>query len=349
MTTSGTYNFQATPGDQILKEVFDRCGNTSESVSSNQVVSLLNSANYMFSDWINRGTNLSTINTGMVTIVPGQANYSLPAGTADIVGDGMTAALIIRQLNGTASSSTGVAPNAFDGNPLTACTQTAPNGFIAYDYGASAGWSIWYVGITSNVDATYTLEVDYSFDNAGWYAANKPKAQTYIKGQTQWIVLSTPPMARSWRIIETAGATLNIQELYFDTPSRSIQMNRQSKDWYLSVPNKQVIGVPSTFVVTRNRNPYFTVYLTPNNTYNAFVFNVQSYYQDFNTLIEEADVPQRFMDALVSGLAARLAQKYYPEKYQMLSQIAQETYQNAARADVDSAPIVMGSTNSMFY
>ena len=349
MPTSGTYTFQATPGDLILKEVFERCGSTGESVSGMQVQSLINSANYMCADWINRGTNLSTINPGMVTIVPGQATYLLPSGTSDIVGYEMSVALVLRQLNGAASSSSGVAQNAFDGNPATACTQNAPNGYIAYDYGVGNGWSIFYVGIASNITTAYTLEVDYSFDNVEWFPANSPRKLSYVKGQTQWIVLLTPPNARAWRIIETGDATLNIQELYFDTPVRSLQMNRQSRDWYLSVPNKSIIGVPSAFYVTRSRKPYFTAYLTPNNTYNAFIFNVQSYYEDFNTLIQEADIPQRFMDAFVSGLAARLSLKFYQDKYPILSQIADQTYQSAARADVDSAPITIGATSSMFF
>jgi len=349
MTTSGTYTFQSTPGDLILREAFERCGTTGEVVSGLQVQSLINSANYMCSDWINRGTNLSTINPGMVSIVPGQAMYLLPAGTVDIVGYEMSRATIIRQLNGLATSSSGTAQNAFDGNPNTSCTQNAPNGYIAYDYGVGNGWAIWYVGITSNQTLDYTLEVDCSFDNIGWVAVNKPKKQTYVKGQTNWIVIRVPPYARSWRIIETAGATLDIQELYFDTPSISVQMNRQSRDWYLSVPNKSTIGVPSSFIVTRTRTPYFTVYLTPNSTNNAFIFNVQSYYEDFNTLVQEADIPQRFMDAFVSGLSARLAQKFYQDKYPALSQVANETYQAAARADVDSAPIVIGATSSLLY
>lgn len=346
MATSLSYTFQDTPGDNILREAFERAGVTAQIVTGEQVQSTIASLNYMLADWINRGANISTMDQEMVTIVPGQPTYSLPEGISDILATQMIATTLTRPLDGTPfSSAGGVAENAFDDDLNTSCTQTAADGYISYDFGADVAYPITYIGVLSETAQTYTLAIEYSFDNATWNQIYTPRPLSYTAGITRWIVPKSPVKARYWRIRETGGATLDITELYFSVPDRSINMSRFSRDWYLSVPNKLQTGVPSAFWVDRSRNPNFTVWLAPDDTYDAFVFNVQRYYPDMTELLENVDVPQRFMEAMVSGLAARISQKYFPDRFQLLQSLATEAYQHAARSDVDVAPMKINVFN----
>jgi hypothetical protein len=54
---------------------------------------------------------------------------------------------------------------------------------------------------------------------------------------------------------------------------------------------------------------------------------------------QTANVPGRWLDALVAGLAAKLAMKYKPERYGDLKQMADLAYNIAAREDRERVPL----------
>ena len=119
------------------------------------------------------------------------------------------------------STAGGSAGNCFDPNQTAGCTQTAPNGSIGYDYGIHTTNSILYVGITPLATATYTLTVQYSFDMVNWTNVYIAPSQSYPAYQTTWFVVEQSLNARAWRITETGGATLAIQQIYFSQPSNA--------------------------------------------------------------------------------------------------------------------------------
>lgn len=338
MTTSGTYTFGDTPVDDIILDAFERCGILGPIVTGEQVKAAQRSLNLMFSEWVNRGLRLWTIQQGMITISPGQPFYQLPQACIDVLE--LTRAVTTRQLNGTPfSSAGGTAEFAFDDNAATACTQTAPNGYISYDYGVDTVKCITYVGIQSNTTTDYTLEIEYSYDNVNWITAFSPGIQNYYKGQKVWWVLQAPVNARAWRIRETGGATLSIQELYFDVPNYSTLMSRISRSDYAAIPNKLQRSAPSSYYVDRTVIPTLTIWPTPDSSYRYLIFNYMRQIQDVSELVQTINAPQRFLDAVAAGLAARLALKFAPDRYDTLAAIAQEAYLSASYEDRERVPM----------
>lgn len=339
MSTSNTYNFQNTPTDDILKEAFQRCGMGAEGISMIQAQSGKSSLNYMFADWVNRGLNLFAVDLQAFSIIPAQSTYILPVGTVDLL-EG-TAAIFNRQLNGTPySSAGGDAANAFDGNPNTACTQTTPDGYISYDYGVGVAYNIQYIGVTSFVTTTYSLVIEYSYDNDSWYECYNVGEMNYTAGQTNWFVPQAPQEAEFWRIRETGGATLNINEIYFDTHVTSRILTRISREDYLSIPNKYLDqATPSSYLVYRTNTPTLILWPNPDMSYPMFVYTRKRYIQDVSALIQNVDSPQRFLEAVAAGLAARLSLKYFPERYDLLNQEADRAYTRAAQEDVERVPM----------
>ncbi len=347
MATSGTYNFANITAQSLIKEAFERCGIIQPALSALQQDSGRTSLNYLFVDWVSKNLQLWAIEKCMMPIYGGQSQYNLPDATVNIAE--LTAAYTTRQVSPGGvpyTSAGGNAAYAFDGNPLTACIQTAPNGFISYDYGLGNDISIFYVGIQSNVTTTYTLQIDYSYgvgsSSSGWINALTTPPTIYQAGLIQYWVPPTPVNAQSWRIIETGGNTLNIQEIYFNTPNNSILMQPMSRAEYIAIPNKSQTGTPAMFYLDRTNPPTLNLWPTPvnlTNSFNSLIYNRKRQLQDVGNLYNQLDAPQWVFEAIAANLAARLAVKWAPDRYAMLAALALEAYNAMELEDTEPVPV----------
>ena len=80
MATSGvaTFNLEF---DDVISEAYERCG--LEERDGYDMRTARRSLNLMFAEWANRGLNLWTIEQRQVTMVAGQAEYTLPDDTVN--------------------------------------------------------------------------------------------------------------------------------------------------------------------------------------------------------------------------------------------------------------------------
>lgn len=226
-STSGTYNFQSVQIELLIREAFERIGILGEFTEYQKIDSAKRSIDLLLLDWMNKSVNLWTLQGEYLSLNTGQGQYTLSNTVSDIIQVNLRTST--RQLNGAASSnirqlggllassasSSGVAANAFDGDPLTACTQNAINGNISYDYGAGNTESLNLVAIISETLQNYTLSIQTSADNINWNDLQLIPIQAYGASVILQFIINVPIAARSYRILETGGATLNIQELYF--------------------------------------------------------------------------------------------------------------------------------------
>ena len=342
---SGLYTFQNTNMDQIIADAFERIGVLTDLVTAQSVLTATRSLNFILSQWINKGFNQWTLTQSILNLVPGQSAYVLPIPTSDILE--ATIRTSVRQLGGTPfSSAGGVAANAFDSNPATACTQVAPNGFISYDYGAGNQVAVLMVGVTSFATLTYTLVFEWSNDNINWFLAQTTTATQYIVGLNQWIAMVTPVPARYFRVRETGGATLNINELYFNNTILDIPITRISSFEYVSMPQKYQQARPTSYWVDRQINPVVYLWPCPSFMYNAMYYTRVRMLQDVGMLLNTGELPSRFFEPLTAGLAVELAEKpiagkpeLSPEKIARLIQRYDEAFSAAAREDSEKTPL----------
>jgi hypothetical protein len=82
MTTSGTSSFNLDL-TEIVEEAFERVG--SEMRTGYDLRTARRSMNLMFADWANRGLNMFTYEQGSIPLVAGQATYTLPTDTVDLL------------------------------------------------------------------------------------------------------------------------------------------------------------------------------------------------------------------------------------------------------------------------
>jgi len=82
MATSGTTTFNLDLVE-LVEEAFERCG--AELRTGYDLKTARRSLNLLFADWANRGINMWTFEQGSITMIPGQATYTLPADTVDLL------------------------------------------------------------------------------------------------------------------------------------------------------------------------------------------------------------------------------------------------------------------------
>lgn len=341
--TSNSYLFGSnTDLDDLLRESYERIGIIGNEQTPLNIQSALMSANLELSLWPGRGLNLWLVQQMMFSIYVGQPTYSLPLNTVRVLEVVATQPNRLNKGGTPGTSADGTAENCFDPKNTDGCIQTSENGNISYDYGFGKSYSILYVGITPLNNSLYTLSVDYSFDNVNWTEnVYEAPAQTYPANQITWFVIQQSLNARSWRIRETGGEILKIQQIYFAQPttygSGDRLLSNLSRSEYISIPTKLTQGFPSGYYFNQIIPPTISLWPVPpvNNTQTNILYTNYSYAQDITQMFQTAQIPQRFYDALVAGITARLAMKFAPDKLQMMEAKANETYQIASNTDYE--------------
>jgi hypothetical protein len=143
------------------------------------------------------------------------------------------------------------------------------------------------------------------------------------------------------------------------TTQVDINISRISGSTYSTIPNKLSRGRPIQVYVNRQSGettptgvqyPTITVWpVPPDNTY-TFVYWRLRRIQDSGTGVNTADIPFRFIPALVSGLAYQIAMKK-PEatpRAEMLRAEYERQWQLASEEDREKAPVRFVPRN-MFY
>lgn len=337
MSTSLQYNFPYIDADLLIRDAFERCGILNYLEDGLKYASARRSLNFLLQHWPNKGFNLFTFELGIIPIVPLQNVYELPLNTSKILQCKLANAN--RILGGTPSSSAGGNASApFTATITGSCQQTSANGNISYLY--PQGQPILCVGVLSAATETYQLAIECSYltspTEADWITILQTPAITYYFGQAQWFYLPFTRTAVNWRIRETSGSTLNISQIYFDIPYISLPMKSVGNDLYFQFPSNSQVGVSTTYWTNRSRIPTLNVWPIPNSSYQFFFYSRVRYIQDSGDFFNSIDVSARFIEAATAGLAAKLAQKFAPDKFESLKQEAEYVYNEAGKEDTEN-------------
>jgi hypothetical protein len=346
--TSGSYSFNSIKGELIIRKAYELIGMPLSMVTAEQYNSALNIINFILSDWTNSNVNLWTLKLNPVFLTPGQASYPLPSNITKIFQVFLRGN--VRQLNGTPQSNTGdtydgngggIAAYAFDGNPATRCIQNAQNGNISYDYGEGVIKQISIIGIQSYVsNHPYSLVLEASQDTINWFTVfTPPPLYPYQAHVISWFYISDPIYARAYRIRETGGYTLDIEELYFNSISQDTTMSEVSRYEYLTYPNKSQIGRPTIYYVDYQRTPSLYIWQTAAPMYNLIMYSGQSSIETLENYTQGIDIPAYFYTPLIYGLASMLAAQYAPEKEEGLKMRYQETLSPAVINNTTEVPL----------
>ena len=117
-------------------------------------------------------------------------------------------------------------------------------------------------------------------------------------------------------------------------------LTKINRSAYQALSNKTDTGVPTQYYVQRLIDRVtITLYLTPGTDEAGKKLNY--YYvkriQDAGAYTNDADVPFRFVPCMIAGLSYYLAQKYAPDRIQVLKMLYEDELQRALNEDGSSS------------
>lgn len=351
--SSNTYLFGTnTEIDDLIKESFERIGIIGNEFTGLQIQSAILSANLELTSWTGKIPLSFMRKKGMFPVYPGQSTYDLPENISSIVDVvAIQPQILTNGSLGTAFSNgtvlSGSPQDAFTtGNTVQVKIEVDGNncdiGYAFADY-----TQVSYVGVqTYNPESYYELEFQYSTNSSSgpWNTlliSDKP--YTYFNNnELYWFVFQNPVSAKYWRVLNTSNNNLSIQNVYFAQPTNTGTGDRWltalSYTEWMQISTKMSNGTPSSYFFNAQITPSITLWPIPsqqsnNSNYKAILYTGYQYVQDVNVLFDTFDVPQRFYDALVAGIAYRLAVKFAPDRIPIMKADYQDAFNAACRTD----------------
>lgn len=368
MPTSLTYDFADITADRVIVDAFAQIGRSSALISGWQYKMARESLNFVLSSWLSKkGLNLFTVEQDMIQIIPGQYTYALPKNTSKI----LECVLAKANLVNISGQVPGCSAN---GDPETVFTNATPRVVCDASTGIDPGampyisinypipQPIQYVGISvpsinpflnpPNPTPLGPLRLKLDIQSSTLTSvpiADAPSSETWItnlsipeqeyySNQTYWFSLPFTQSANNWRIIETGGNPLYIQQIQMDIPFQSQKMSRIGRDSYVYNPVNNTQGVSTSYYMNRNRQPTLNLWQTPStsNGWQFFLYNRVRSIQDVGDYTNSLDMTPRFLNAATTGLAAELSRRFAPDSYDSLQTRADEMFSQAAKEDTEN-------------
>jgi len=162
------------------------------------------------------------------------------------------------------------------------------------------------------------------------------------RGINYWTVTSnTLTLVSGTSSYALPAGTIDILDAVIrDTSSNTDQMiNRITLQEYAQLPNKTSSGKPSQFMIDRQYTPVIYFWSVPNTSTYSMVYWAMNQQDDVNSSNQDADIPYRWSDTICAGLAAKLAIKYAPEKFQLLNEMYERSFSFSASSDNDGVSL----------
>lgn len=109
-----------------------------------------------------------------------------------------------------------------------------------------------------------------------------------------------------------------------------------SRDDYASQPNKLLQGKPTVFWFNKQITPQITFWMTPDDVYSIHYWRMRQLQDVSLGSAQTPDLPDRFFDAFIAELAARLAVHYAPALEDKRRMQADMAWTKAAGEDVEN-------------
>jgi hypothetical protein len=321
VAVSGTVSTTVFNTRKVIDHAYRRCRIPPEGISSEQISFALDTLYLVLSALANRGLQLWCIERFLMPLYQAQGLMTLPNGVVDILNTNLRT---IEAVNTTSINTT---------------TSTI------YQSLFSTETQVTTVGIEwSGASTAYALET--SADGATWLTVATEDNPNASANEVTWVDIQGSLAAFYFRVRATTGTLNQTQVVLANTPNE-IPMARLNRDDYVNLPNKAFEGRPLQFWVDRLlNNPVLYLWPVPSAQFVTaqVVVWVKRYIMDVGTMTQEIEVPQRWYDAIVYVLAARLAEEtptVDPQMIAILDQKAQRALLEAENEERDNSPIYL--------
>ena len=326
MAYSGTVSQTTFDTRRVIENATRRCKLPAQSLTSEHV-SIANDVLYLLlSDLANQGVPLWCVQETLYPLYEGVPIIVTEKGTVDILNTNLRS---LQQVTGT-NVDTSTAR-------VTQFTSTTP---------------VTTVGILWSAPAV-PVEFARSNDGVTWtiIQAEVPQASA---GEWTWYDLSSVVATTYFRVRATSG-TLGFSQVYLGNTPTEIPLARLNRDDYTNLPNKQFqSNRPLQYWLDRQSlSPVMNLWPVPNIAATVMQVVVWSHrhIMDVGTMTQELEVPQRWYEAIVSMLAAKLAMEYVEvdaSLIPMLDQKAQQALYIAQAEERDNSPMMIAPNIAVY-
>jgi hypothetical protein len=131
-----------------------------------------------------------------------------------------------------------------------------------------------------------------------------------------------------------------VDATYFPNKTDRI-LTSVDRDTYASFPNKLSVGQPTVYWFNQQVGPSITLWQVPDGhqRYILHYYRARELQDAVMGGGVQPDVPKHFLEAYVAALAFKLAEMYAPARADVLLKRASDTFQRAARRDIEDAPL----------
>jgi hypothetical protein len=311
---------------RVIENAARRCKLTAQSLTPEHVDIANDQLFMLLSDLSNRGIQLWCIEKQIYPLYNGLGDLVLDTGTVDVLNSNLR----------TLQQVTGI-------NTTTSTTRTV--NFTTDTFVTTVGilWSA----------AAVPVALERSDDNVTWTTI-QTETPTASAGQWTWFDLESSVATVYFRVRATTG-TLGFSQIYLANTPTEIPLARINRDDYTNLPNKTFqSNRPLQFWFDRQvQQPVMHLWPVPNEEaeVNQIVLWRQRYIMDVGTMTQEIEVPQRWYEAIVAMLAARLALEYIevdPSMISMLDAKAKESLYFAQQEERDNSPMMILPNIAMY-
>ena len=171
-----------------------------------------------------------------------------------------------------------------------------------------------------------------------------------------WSVdLQALPLVQGTATYSLPAETVMVTDAYIRTGTGTSTTDRMifpiSRTEYAAITNKATQATPNQFWFDRLISPTITFYQTPdgNGPYVCYYYRVRLLQDALITNGFNIEVPTLWLDALVAGLAHRLARVYAPQLEQIRKADADEAWLLAAGQDVENVSLMIVPGTSGYF
>jgi hypothetical protein len=327
VAVSGTVSQTIFNTRKVIDHAFRKCRLPPETVGGEQMTVAQESLYLILSSLANRGIQLWCIDKLILPLYENEAAVPVGNGIVDLLNT-----------------------NYRTIQYLTPTSETVAADRVTFNLGTSE--IVTTVGILwSGASAAFNLQV--STDNVSWTTVKSVSDPGQIAGEWTWVDIDGSVATQYFRVVAPGGTLSQTDVLVGNTPNE-IMMARLNRDSYSNLPNKTFTGKPLQFWLDRTLNePVMYVWPVPDSAQSLgqVVTYAKRYIMDVGTLTQEIDVPQRWYEAIVYLLAARLAEELpqvEPGYVQVLDQKALRALSEAEMEERDNSPIYFTPNISIY-
>lgn len=281
MSTSGTVALTNLDTVKIIEHAFRRCKVPTAKQTAEAVMIAKENLYLLLTALSNRGLNLWCVETQYVGLTDDKATYVAPAGTVDILN------VIYTQ------------PTRTEGTDTTAATSVATE--------LDASTQIYRIGIKcSAITASDTLTLAQSANGSSWTTISTHTKTDWATSTWYWFNLD--PSVTNVHFRASFGSAATFTEFYLASALYDLPVSQWNRDTWSTLNNKNTSGRPSTcYYFEKKLTPQLTLWPVPNNNYDHLTLFLHRQIQDVGTMVQNIEVPQRWVESIIWQLTVRLA------------------------------------------